>query len=128
MTSDIRCFPVCRCVLVLFLIALPKIGTAGNVDHSEAISLGEDAYRFSKKAYEAEEYDDAVSYARRAKNAADEARTAAEECGCLDAASFFDDAQTYSRRAQNSGDIDELRFHAKKAMRAAAEGIEMCEE
>ena len=86
---------------------------------SDAVSNGDDAYSYARKAYRESSFDDAQRYARRAKNSADDAKSAAEECNCDDAASEFDDAYTYARRAYNASDLSELRDYARRAMRAA---------
>lgn len=88
-------------------------------DCSDAVSNGDDAYTYARKAYRESSFDDAQNYARKAKNAADDAKSAAEDCNCDEATSEFDDAYTYARRAYNASDLSELRDYARRAMRAA---------
>lgn len=94
---------------------------------SDAISNGDDAYTYARKAYRETSFDDAQNYARRAKDVSDDAKSAAEDCNCDDAVSEFDDAYTYAKRAYNASDLSELRDYARRAMNAAEAGKEAAE-
>lgn len=111
-------------IFALFLFYSPVVVLA---ECSDAASNGDDTYRYAKKAYNETSFNDAQDYARKAKNAADDAKSAAEDCNCDEAASNFDDAYTYARRAYNSDNFTELRDYARKAMRAADAGKDAAE-
>ena len=96
-------------------------------DCSDAISLGNEVYRYARKAYLESSFEDAQEYARKARNLAADAKSEANNCGCDDAESCFDDAYTFARKAYNASDLDELNTYAKKAMRAAEDGIAAAE-
>jgi hypothetical protein len=93
----------------------------------DAVSNGDDAYTYARKAYRESSFEEAQNYARKAKNAADDAKSAADDCNCDEAESEFDDAYTYARRAYNSGNLSELRDYARRAMHAAEAGKEAAE-
>ena len=106
----------CLCILILV------IPVAANAACYEAISNGDDAYRYARRAYAETSLDAAQSHVRKARNAADDAKSAAELCGCNEAAQNFDDAYTYARRAYRSSDLSDLKFNARRVMLAAEAG------
>ena len=105
--------------LVLTLAALALLPTSAVADCSEAESSADEAYTYSRRALRESNFDDAQSLMRRARNAAEEAQSEAEECECDDAASYADDAYTNARRGYNASNLRELRYYAERAMKAA---------
>ena len=110
---------------LLFFIGILAVLSPAVVsaDCRSAISNGDDAYSYSQKAYYEDSLVDAQNYARKAKTAAEDATSAAQNCKCNKAASDFDDAAMYSRRANNAGGLSELRDNARRAMRAVEYGL-----
>lgn len=103
---------------ISILAALPGLAQA---DCSDAENSADDSYTYARRALRESNFDDAQSLMRRARNAAEEAQSEAEECGCDDAESYADDAYTGARRAYNASNLIELRYYAERAMKAAAE-------
>ena len=92
-----------------------------HADCDRAVSEAQDIYTYARRAYNESSLDDAQSYMRRARNAADDAKSAAEACQCGSAASLSDDAYTFARRGYNASDLSELKGYARRTMRAAEE-------
>lgn len=106
---------------LLVPIALLTTAPFAYADCSDAESAADDAYTYAHRALTETNFDDAQNYMRRARNAADDAKSAAEDCGCEDAESYSDDAYTYARRGYNASNLRELWGYAKRAMQAAEE-------
>lgn len=102
--------------LAIAILALPL---TANADCTDAESSADDAYTYARRALQETTFDNAQSLMRRARNAAEEAQSEAEECGCEDAESYADDAYTNARRAYNASNLRELRYYATRAMKAA---------
>jgi hypothetical protein len=88
-------------------------------DCSDAESAADDSYTYARRALRESDFDQARSLMRRARDAAEEAQSAAEECGCDDAESRAEDAYTNARRAYNAPNLRELRSYAERALKAA---------
>lgn len=89
---------------------------------SSAVSAADEAYTYARRAYRETSFDDAQNYMRRARNAADSARSYAQNCSCPTAESYLDDAYRYARRGYNASDMDELEGYARRASYAAEAG------
>jgi valyl-tRNA synthetase len=99
---------------------------SGYSDHScpEAVKGGKEAYRFAKKAYKAESFVEAKSYAKQAERGAEEAKVAADKCGCEKAEKNFDEAHEYAEKARKADSQADVYKYAEKAMQEAKEGID----
>lgn len=67
--------------------------------------------------------------ARRAKNALEDAASAASECGCSAAYSELDDAASKARRARDAYDSDEFVYQINRSIRsfnAALDALRRC--
>ena len=110
-----------RASLTLFVIGILCSPALALADCSDAESSAEDAYSYARRAYNEDDFDSAQSLMRRARNAAEEAISNAQECGCHDAESAADDAYSYARRAYSASDLGELHDYARRAMNSAEE-------
>jgi hypothetical protein len=106
---------------LLFSSAAAMLPVEALADCSDAESAASEAYSYARRAYNEDDFDTAQSLMRRARDAADEAMSAADDGGCDDAHSAADDAYTYARRGYNASDLDELHDYARRAMNAAEE-------
>lgn len=88
-------------------------------DCSEAHSSGDDAYSYSKKAYNSADYDEMKNYLKKSMNSFEDAMSNAEECKCEDAYSSADEGYTYARKGYRSDDYDEMKNYARKAKSSA---------
>lgn len=105
--------------IVLLFATVAAIPLVARADCSDAESTADDSYAYARRALHELDFDSAQSLMRRARDAAEEAQSEAEECGCDDAASYADDAYTNARRAYNASNLRELRYYATRAMKAA---------
>jgi tetratricopeptide (TPR) repeat protein len=104
-------------VVMLFgYLLFPQVILA---DCSDAYSYADDAHSYTKKGYNSDNLDDVHYYAKRATSAAEDAMSAAEDCGCDDAYSYADDTYSYARKAYRSDDFDEAIDYMRKAKSAA---------
>jgi hypothetical protein len=97
-------------------------------DCSGAHSSADDAYEYSRKAYNEDDLDYAKSYLKKAMNSFDDSMSEAQDCDCDDAYSSADDGFTYAKRGYNADDLDELQGYAKKARGAAEEAMSHAED
>ncbi len=107
-----------------FFIATP----AFSADCSDAYSYADDAYTNAKKGYNSDSLDDAEYYAKKAMSDADDAMSAAEECGCDDAYSAADEAYSYARKAYRSGDYDDAINYLRKAKSSADDAMSYADD
>lgn len=82
---------------------------------SDAERYADDAATYANRAYNSSELDDAQGYARQAKNAADDAKRAADNCDCDDARRYASNAYDYANRAYNASDLDDAKNYARQA-------------
>jgi hypothetical protein len=110
-----------RALPIAIALVLSGCPFAAFADCGDAESSAEEAYSYARRALREDDFDSAQDLMRRARNAADDARSYAADCDCDDAESSAEDAYTYARRAYNATDLDELHMYAKRAMNAAEE-------
>ena len=102
-------------------------------DAKPVVDLTTFVYSYAKKAYYADNLDDAQYYAKKARSSADDAmsyasdaQSYASDCGCDDgesyasnAESYADDAYSYAKKAYYADNLDEAQYYAKKAKSSA---------
>ncbi len=71
-----------------------------------------------RRAANETDFEDAKNYARRARNALDEAAMSAMDCKCLMAHSEFDTAASRARRARDADSVGEFVDSLNRAIRA----------
>src|SRR6478735_7056467 len=84
-------------------------------DCSDAYDAADDAYSYSKKAYDADRWDDTKSYLKKAMSSFEDAKSYAEDCDCDDAESSADDRYSYAKKGYNSSDWEDSKSYARKA-------------
>ena len=72
--------------------------------------------------------DEIHRYARKARNASDNAMSLSDDCGCDEALASADDANSYARKAYREDDYDYAESYIKKAMRAAEDAMSAAED
>ncbi len=107
---------------ISILIFLTPLNTYAQ-DCYDAYSSADDAYTYARRGYNSDNLDDLQYYARKAKNSAEEAMSAAEDCYCDDAYSSADDAYTYAKRAYRETDFDSAQYQIRRAKNAADEAM-----
>ncbi|MCM4171862.1 hypothetical protein DHD32_10245 [Arenibacter sp. TNZ] len=100
---------------------------------SDVLSYADDCSSYVKKAYNANNLEDAQYYAKIAMNSADDAMSSASDaqsyasdCDCDDgenyasnARSNADDAYSYAKKAYNADKLEDAQYYAKKAKSSA---------
>ncbi|MFC1488831.1 hypothetical protein ACFL6B_03185 [Thermodesulfobacteriota bacterium] len=90
-------------LLLLALLFSPQRMLA---DCSGAHSYADDAYLYARKGYESDNLDDIRFYAKKAMSTAENAMTAADDCGGDDAYIFSEDGYSYALKAYQSDDLN----------------------
>lgn len=111
------------------IVVIGLCSPAGASDCSALSYAVDDAFAQMKRATKARDLEDAKGYARRSKNALEEASYAAGDCGCDDAQAEFDSAATYARRAHYADDVDDFVDNMNRSIRTfntAIEAVNMC--
>lgn len=85
----------------------------------------DDSWAYLKKASREQRLDSAQAYMRRAKNSLDDASSAAQDCGCNQAAMEFDDAATKALRAKSASDVDDFNQQIDRCVRSLNAAIEL---
>lgn len=101
---------------------------AFSADCSDAYSYADDAYTQAKRGYNSDNLDDAEYYAKKAMSDAEDAMSAAEDCGCDDAYSAANDAYGYARKAYRSGDYDDAINYLRKAKSSADDAMSYADD
>lgn len=114
---NIKPFPM----TILFAVFL--VTPAFSADCSDAYSYADDAYTQAKRGYGAIDLEEVEYYARRAMSSAEDAMSAAEECGCEDAYSAADDAYRYARKAYRADNFNEAINYLRKAKSSADDAM-----
>lgn len=102
--------------------------SAMSADCSDAYSNTDDAYNYAKKAYQASSFNELRYYSKKAMSAADDAMSAADDCGCNDAQSNADDTYSYARKAYRSDDFDSAMSYVRRAKSSAEYAMSAAEE
>ncbi len=105
-------------IILLITINFSNIGlfySLKSMDCSYAYIEADDAYNFSKKAYNSDKIEDLKYYAKKAMNSFDDAMVFALDCGCDDAYLEVDDGYNNAKKAYNSNDLDDSKNYMRKA-------------
>ena len=113
------CLPRTAAQSLLLLATFSLVPTIVLADCTDAETYADDAYTYARRALRTSDFDEAQSLMRRARNAAEDAQTEAEECKCEEAASYAEDAYTHARKSYNATNLRELQYYAQRAMKAA---------
>ena len=113
---------------VLLLLAFVIFPQSVLADCSDAYSYADDAYSFARRGYFSDNLDDVQYYAKKTMYAAEDAISAADDCGCDDAHSYADDAYSYARKAYLSDDLDDAHYYIRKAMSAADDAMSTADD
>lgn len=135
---NLKDFSMNNLLIVTGLLFLSVSGVYAQCDNYQSAmvdvqSSADDSYSYAKKAYYADNLDDAQYYAKKAKSSADDAmsyasdaQSYASDCGCDDgesyasnAESYADDAYSYAKKAYYADNLDEAQYYAKKAKSSA---------
>jgi len=95
---------------------------------SDAFSYADDAYTQAKRGYRSGNLDDAAYRAKRAMSDAEDAMSAADDCGCDDAYSAADDAYSYARKAYRSDNYDDAIRYLRKAKSSADDAMSYADD
>lgn len=98
----------------LFLVVCSNCSAADCSSVASAVGDARDAIR---RVTREDDFNEARDLARKARNALDDAASAAEECKCDDAHNEFDDAATHARRARDASDSAEFVDEVRKMIR-----------
>ena len=111
--------------LLILIFAVSLLGGTSTFASSceDAYSSAEEAYSYARRGWRSDDIDDIQYYARKAKNAAEEAIYYADDCGCYEASSYADDAYTQARRAYNEDDFDWAEDYIRWAMNYAEDAM-----
>jgi hypothetical protein len=112
-----------KTILLILTLSALSLTTKTGRDCSNAYSAADDAYSYSKKAYNSDNWDDTKRYLKKAMSSFDDAMTYAEECKCDEAHSAADDGYTYAKKGYNSTDWDQTKNYAKKAKSSADDAM-----
>lgn len=83
----------------------------------------DDAKDKLQKVAKSSDFEEAKDYARRAKNALDDASIAASDINCPAAYSELDDAARRARRARDAGDVEEFSDEYRQAVRGYNDAV-----
>lgn len=97
-------------------------------DCSDSYSSADDAYTYSKRAYNSEDYEEVKYNLKKAINSFEDAVSNAEDCKCDDAFSSANEGYTYAKRGYNSEDFEDMIEYARKAKNAADDTMSNAED
>ena len=112
---------------MLLASSFSLIATASTCDM--LTSSVDDARTKLRRAANESTLEDAKDQARRARNALDDAASAAQDCKCDTAYSEFDDAATRARRARDADNAEEFVENLNRSIRyfnSALEALKLC--
>ena len=101
---------------------------AYSADCSDAHSYADEAYTQAKRGHNSDNLEDAEYYAKKAMSAAEDAMSAAEDCGCDDSYSAADDAYSYAIKAYRSGDYDDAIDYLRRAKSSADDAMSYADD
>jgi hypothetical protein len=108
-----------KTITILIFSIYGSLALLSSKDCSNAYSAADDAYSYCKKAYNSDNLDNLRYYAKKAKNAFDDAMSYSDDCGCDDAYSQADDGYSDAKKAYNSDNLEDGQYYIKKAKRHA---------
>ena len=107
--------------LIIIIFLFSSLGITS--DCGDAYDAADWAYTYAKRGYNSSNIDDLHYNARKAKNAADDAMSEADDCDCRYAYDAADWAYTYAKRAYNEDDLDDALEYMRKAKNAADDAM-----
>jgi hypothetical protein len=117
-----------KIVFISLALLLIQINPNNGNDCSDAHSSADDAYTYSKRAFDSDKWTESKDYLRKAMGSFEEAMDQAEECGCEDAHSSADDGYSYAKRGFNSTDWEQTKDYARRAKTSADDTMSYAED
>lgn len=99
-------------------------------DCSNSHSSADDAYSYSKKAYNSDSWEESKSYLKKAMNSFEDAISYAQDddCKCEDAVTAAEEGYRFAKKGYNSTDWEETKDYSRKAKNYAEETITDADE